>query len=201
MNPEKREIGLRRRAGSIIAAASLILAGLWFFFLWNGRLGVVGGQAGEHLQVQSGSFADGGMIPRQFTCDGADASPALAWKNVPARTKSFALVMNDPDAPIDFTHWVAYNISPGASELAEGASGNGAMPPGTAEGTNSFGSQGYGGPCPPPGRPHHYVFRLYALDGQVSLPSGATRDQLESAIRRHILAEGQIVGLYRRAAD
>ncbi len=109
--------------------------------------------------------------------------------------------MNDPDAPIDFTHWLAYNIQPGVRRLAEGASPHGIMPKGSAEGKNSFGRLGYGGPCPPPGKPHHYVFRLYALDVLLALTPGASREQLEFAIHGHVLAEGQLIGVYRRSSE
>lgn len=147
----------------------------------------------------SSSFVNGGAIPRRFTCDGAGDSPSLGWFGEPAGTKSFAIVMNDPDAPIDFTHWLVYNIPAGVRRLATGASTHGAMPQGSEEGTNSFGQFGYGGPCPPPGKPHHYVFRIFAIDAGIDLPSGASRAQLESAVRGHVLAEGQIVGIYGRA--
>jgi Raf kinase inhibitor-like YbhB/YbcL family protein len=106
--------------------------------------------------------------------------------------------MDDPDAPVDFTHWLAYNIPPGVRELAQGASAQAAMPHGSAEGTNDFRSLGYGGPCPPAGKPHHYVFRLYALDIRLDLPPGAARKQLDSALERHTLADGQIIAIYRR---
>ncbi|MGO8758483.1 MAG: YbhB/YbcL family Raf kinase inhibitor-like protein [Terracidiphilus sp.] len=199
MKQERREIGARKRAESNLGAASLLLAGLGVVWLWSGYLSSAHGQGREAVRIQSSSFVDGGAIPRQFTCDGAGISPALGWQNVPASARSLALVIHDPDAPIDFAHWVAYNIPAGARGLAEGASSRGAMPEGSAEGSNSFGRQGYGGPCPPPGKPHHYVFLLYALDARLNLKPGLTREQLEAAIRGHILAEGQIVGTYRRA--
>jgi Raf kinase inhibitor-like YbhB/YbcL family protein len=151
------------------------------------------------LLVRSSSFSDGGSIPRRFTCDGAGDSPNLQWPVVPAAAKSVAIVMNDPDAPVDFTHWLVYNIPPGVRGLAEGASQQ-AMPQGSAEGINDFMRPGYGGPCPPAGKPHHYVFRLYALDIRLDAPPGATRKQLDSAIERHVIAEGQIVAMYRRAS-
>jgi Raf kinase inhibitor-like YbhB/YbcL family protein len=175
------------------------LAGLLLFFLWNDPLSAAQGQAREPLRIQGVSFEDGRAIPRQFTCDGAGESPALRWKNVPPATRSFALVMHDPDAPIDFTHWLVYDMPANASGLAQGASGHSAMPQGSAEGSNSFGRRGYGGPCPPPGKPHRYVFRLYALDVRLNREPGLTREQLEGAIRQHILAESQVIGTYRRA--
>ena len=151
------------------------------------------------LSVTSSSFSSNGAIPLQFTCDGDDLSPSLQWSAAPEGTKSFALVVHDPDAPVDFTHWLAYGIPPKVHALAQGASTNGAMPRGSEEGINGFRSVGYAGPCPPPGKPHHYVFRLYALDVYVTLPPGAKREELEAAMRGHILAEGKLVGVYRRA--
>ena len=202
MNPEMRTSGTGRRAISIIAAAIGFLVCLTIFVvLWQRHSASVEGQARATLQVQSMSFSNGGAIPRQYTCDGANDSPNLHWRNAPAGTKSFALVMSDPDAPVDFTHWLAYNIPASVRELAEGASARGAMPEGSDEGTNRFGRFGYGGPCPPPGRPHHYVFRVYAVDIRLNLPAGVGRNQLESAIGEHVLAMGEITGLYRRTAE
>jgi Raf kinase inhibitor-like YbhB/YbcL family protein len=106
--------------------------------------------------------------------------------------------MSDPDAPADSTHWIAFSIPGGARELAQGVSTHGAMPAGSAEGTNSFGRFGYGGPCPLPGKAHHYLFRIYVLDVELGLTPGASRDQIESAIRGHVLAAGQIIGIYAR---
>jgi Raf kinase inhibitor-like YbhB/YbcL family protein len=172
-----------------------------FVLLWQWRSVPVQGQARSRLQVSSVSFSDGGTIPSRYTCVGEDVSPALHWSHPPPGTKSFAVVMDDPDAPVDFTHWIAYNIPPGVLGLAEGASAQAAMPHGSAEGTNDFRRFGYAGPCPPPGKPHHYLLRLYALDIRLDSPPGATRKQLDSAIERHIVAEGQIIGIYQRASQ
>jgi len=157
------------------------------------------GQAHASFALRSASFSDGGSIPRQYTCDGADLSPQLAWQPAPAGSRSFALVMDDPDASSDFTHWLLWNLSPLERELAEGASTRGGLPAGAVEGANDFGRRGYGGPCPPRGNPHRYFFTLYALDRRLDLPAGATRKQLETAMSGHVLAQGQIVGAYRRA--
>lgn len=183
------------------AAAVFLLCLLVFLIYWQRRSGSAEGQARSSFQVWSASFSDGGAIPPEYTCDGADLSPNLQWGNAPAGTKSLAVVVHDPDAPADFTHWVAYNIPPGARELAEGASAQSAMPPGSAEGVNSFDRLGYGGPCPPPGEPHHYFFHVYALDVRLDLPQGAGREQLDAAMRQHIVAEGEIVGVYRRGGE
>jgi Raf kinase inhibitor-like YbhB/YbcL family protein len=200
MKPQSSKIKFEERTGQIIAFAhSFLFPVVVFLILWQLRPVPAQGQTRSSLRVSSASFSNGGAIPRQFTCDGADASPSLQWSAAPHGTRSFALVMNDPDAPFDFTHWIAYNIPPAVRGVAEGASTRGAMPKGSAEGINDFRNTGYGGPCPPVGKPHHYVFRIYALDVRLDLPPGATRRQLDSVIERHIVAEGQIVGVYRRA--
>jgi Raf kinase inhibitor-like YbhB/YbcL family protein len=156
------------------------------------------GQAHAPFWIRSASFSNGKSIPGRYTCDGANLSPQLQWQPAPAGTKSFAIVMDDPDAPIGFTHWLVYNIPPGVRELAEGASTQGAMLQGSVEGMNNFGRSGYGGPCPPRGNPHHYVFRVYALDIRLDLSAGATRKQVDAAMSGHLVAQGQIVGTYQR---
>jgi Raf kinase inhibitor-like YbhB/YbcL family protein len=199
MKPQKQKIKPQKRAWLIPAFAMLFLSSLMvFLFLWHLPSVTVQGQARSSLQVRSSDFSDGGAIPRRFTCDGADVSPNLQWTAAPAGAKSFAIVMDDPDASADFTHWLAYNIPPDISELAEGASAQ-AMPHGSAQGMNDFQTLGYGGPCPPPGKPHHYVFRLYALDIRLNLPPRAARKEVESAIEGHIVGEGRIVGIYQSA--
>lgn len=201
MNPERQEFLARTRLELILAASALILACLSIFVPSGGRSAAAQSSASSPMQIQSSGFQNGSAIPRQFTCDGAGELPVLHWSNAPAAAKSFALVMHDPDAPIDFTHWIAWNIPAGVHSLAEAASGRSAMPQGSIEGINSFGRIGYGGPCPPPGRPHRYIFQFYALDVRLNLAPGGTRDQLEAAMRRHVLAEAQIVGIYRRASQ
>lgn len=156
------------------------------------------GTAHPSLEIRSSGFANGSSIPPRFTCDGANVSPGLQWSVPPSGTKSIALVMHDPDALVDFTHWIVFNLPPGAGSLAEGASGQGILPQGSAEGRNDFGRQGYGGPCPPGDKPHRYIFHIYALDIRLDLPLGVNRKQLDSAISRHILAGGEITGTYRR---
>ena len=165
--------------------------------LWQ-RSGPAHGQTRTSFWVRSSSFSEGKSIPGRYTCNGANLSPQLQWQSAPAGTKSFAIVMDDPDAPSPFTHWLVYNIPPGVRELAEGASHQGAMPHGSVEGRNDFGRPGYGGPCPPRGNPHHYVFRVYALDRLLDLPAGAAGKQVHAAISGHIVAQGQIVGTYQR---
>ncbi len=188
-----------RAAAAVAIMFAVCLAAL--FVVSHGESASAHEQTGAKLRLESSSFADGSAIPSRFTCDGTDESPDLHWASPPAGTRSLAIVMNDPDAPIEFTHWLAYNIVPGVHGLPAGASTHGGMPQGSGEGTNSFGRFGYGGPCPPPGKPHHYVFRLYALNVRLDLPTGAGRRQLESAMNSHLLAQGQIVGIYRRAGQ
>ena len=186
--------GLKRICIFVTVFLSCLIASVLF---WRG-FEPVHGEARASLWVRSLSFADGAMIPGRHTCDGANFSPQLRWQSAPAGTKSFAIVVDDPDTPTDFTHWLVYNIAPGVREFAQNASTHAASHQGAAEGTNDFGDSGYRGPCPPRGKPHHYVFRVYALDRLLDLPPGATRKQLDAAIDGHIVSQGQIVGLYQR---
>ena len=155
------------------------------------------------LTLTSPAFTAGGSIPSQFTCDGADTSPRLAWKGVPAGTRSFALIVDDPDAPDPaapkrvWVHWVLYNIPASATELAEGAGGKPASA-GARDGLNDWDRPGYGGPCPPVGR-HRYFHKLYALD--VLLPDlgpDARKADVERAMAGHILAQAELMGTYQR---
>lgn len=142
----------------------------------------------------SSSFREGGAIPRDHTCDGADRSPPLRWEGAPP-TASYVLIMDDPDAPVGtFTHWVLYDIPGDRTELAEGEQTVGLA------GRNDFGRRGYGGPCPPRGRgAHRYFFRLSALDiSSLNLPPGAVRRDVESAMRGHVLATATLMGRYER---
>ncbi len=146
----------------------------------------------------SSTSIQGGKIPSQYTCDGADSSPQLSWPAPPANTKSFALIMTDPDAPGGtFVHWVLYDIPAGARELPAGVPKQGQLSDNSHQGKNDFGKSGYGGPCPPHGT-HHYVFSLYALDTNLGLPPGATRSQVEAAMKGHILARGELIATYKR---
>ena len=146
----------------------------------------------------SSTSLQGGKFPRQHTCDGADSSPQLAWPAPPAGTKSFALIMTDPDAPVGtFVHWVLYDIPAATRELPVGVPKQDQLSDGSRQGSNDFGRSGYGGPCPPRGT-HHYVFSLYALDANLGLPTGASRSQVESAMKGHILAKGELIATYSR---
>ena len=151
--------------------------------------------------ISSGSFANGGNIPKKFTCDGADVSPELSWTQPPAGTQSFALIADDPDAPIEtFVHWVIYDLPPTTSALPEGIGKVDELANGSRQGQNDFDKIGYGGPCPPGKPPHRYVFSLYAVDTMLNLPASTTRKQLEKALRGHILAHGEVIGKYQRQA-
>ena len=150
------------------------------------------------LEVVSPAFAAGGMIPRKHTCDGEDVSPEISWSGVPAGTRSFALICDDPDAPAGtWVHWVVFNLPAAVSRLPEALPAKPALPSGGRQGKNDFRRIGYGGPCPPSGT-HRYVFKVYALDRLLDLEPGATKAQVEAAMKGHVLAEGSLMGRYRR---
>jgi Raf kinase inhibitor-like YbhB/YbcL family protein len=150
------------------------------------------------MNLTSTSFK-GDQIPAKFTCNGAGVSPQLSWSAPPAGTESFALMVADPDAPgRTFVHWVIYDLPADARTLPEALPPQGEVAGGGRQGSNDFGDIGYGGPCPPGHSPHHYVFIIYALDAKLNLPVGATRVQVEAAMKGHILARGELVGLYHR---
>jgi Raf kinase inhibitor-like YbhB/YbcL family protein len=150
------------------------------------------------IQIHSAAFAEGGMIPQRYTCDGADVSPDLAWNGTPDDTRSLVLICDDPDAPMGtWVHWVLFNIPPTETGLPAEIPPQASLSSGAIHGTNDFNRLGYGGPCPPGGT-HRYYFKLYALDIDLELGSGATKAQVENAMRDHILAEGQLMGKYSR---
>ena len=149
------------------------------------------------FQLFSSAFLEGGWIPELYSCQGADISPSLEWTAAPAETRSFALIVEDPDAPAGvWTHWLLYDIGPKIQALSQG------FRPGTLgiSGKNDFGNSGYGGPCPPKGHgPHRYFFRLSALDvATLGLSPGARRADLLEAIKGHVLAEAQYMGRFER---
>ena len=155
------------------------------------------------MKLTSSAFTHESNIPQRFTCDGDDVSPALTWSDVPEGTEAFALIMDDPDAPPGtWVHWVLWNLDGAARELAEGVPKqenlDGGASQGACWGVDSFERVGYYGPCPPPGSPHRYYFKLYALDARLDLPARATKDQVVQAMEGHIRAEAQLMGLYRR---
>jgi Raf kinase inhibitor-like YbhB/YbcL family protein len=148
----------------------------------------------SEFALESDAFENTQAIPSRHNCEGEDVSPPLRWTNVPERTRSLALVVDDPDAPSGvFTHWVAWGLDPAAEGLGEGE-------PAPSEGQNDFGTMGYRGPCPPPGHGRHrYVFRLYALDAELELPAGVAKAELEQAIEGHVLTTAELVGTSERA--
>ena len=151
------------------------------------------------FSLQSSAFSQGADIPRKFTCDGPDLSPALTWSEPPAGTRSLALIADDPDAPVGvWVHWVLYDLPATVRELHEGVAKKDVLDNGARQGRNDFGRIGYGGPCPPPGRAHRYFFKMYALDSPTELKPGATRAELEQAMKGHVLAEGELMGRYKR---
>ena len=151
------------------------------------------------FNLSSSAFSNGNPIPARYTCDGADLSPALAWSAAPDTTQSLALIVDDPDAPMGtWTHWLLWNIPSRATLLAEDAPKIELLDNGARQGINDFQRIGYGGPCPPPGKPHRYFFKLYALDARLDLKPGAAKAALEIAIMPHILAQAQIMGTYGR---
>ncbi len=151
------------------------------------------------LQLTSPGFADGANIPAKHTCDGEDVSPPLRWTDSPAGTKSFALIADDPDAPRGtWVHWVMYSIPSSLGGLPEGVPKTETVADSGRQGVNDFKRTGYGGPCPPRGNSHRYFFKLYALDSDVPLKSGATKQAVLNAIQGHIVGEGQLMGKYKR---
>ena len=150
------------------------------------------------LTFSSTAFAAGQSIPIAYSCSGRNVSPPLTWGNAPASTKSFALILDDPDAPSGtFVHWVIFNIPSASSGLPEAVPNSAKLTDGTLQGNNGAGELGYFGPCPPSGT-HRYFFKLYALDAPLSLPSGATKDQLVSAMAGHILAQAELMGTFSK---
>jgi Raf kinase inhibitor-like YbhB/YbcL family protein len=152
------------------------------------------------MRLESAAFREGEPIPKEHSRDGADSHPALSWPGAPAGSETFALVCDDPDAPRGtWVHWILYDVPGTAAGLPAGVAKAGRHPSGGAHGTNDFGELGWGGPAPPRGHGlHHYVFRLYALDRKLGLPAGASRPELEAAMKGHVLAEAKLTGTYRR---
>ncbi|MEJ2719793.1 MAG: YbhB/YbcL family Raf kinase inhibitor-like protein [bacterium] len=152
------------------------------------------------IQLTSPAFEDGGPIPQEYTCEGPDISPPLEWTELPDGTLSLAMICDDPDAPMGtWVHWVIYGIPPDPTSLPEAVPGDDTTEGGAVQGKNDFKRIGYGGPCPPAGKPHRYFFKLYALDTELDLKPGASKKDLEKAMKGHILAQGQLIGTYQRS--
>ena len=150
------------------------------------------------IELRSPVFQSGQQIPTKYTASDEDISPPLQWERPPDGTESLALVVDDPDAPRGvFTHWLVYNLPADCRELPERFPRQDALGDGTRQGQNDFGQIGYAGPAPPPGAPHHYSFRLYALDTTLSVPPGSSKNELLSAMRDHVVDQGELTGIYR----
>ncbi|MDE2222827.1 MAG: YbhB/YbcL family Raf kinase inhibitor-like protein [Candidatus Omnitrophica bacterium] len=142
--------------------------------------------------ISSTAFDNNAPIPSQYTCDGANINPPLAFHNIPAKAQSLALTVTDPDAPgRTWTHWILYNIPPDTKEIPIGSH------PGK-QGLNDFGKTAYGGPCPPPGELHHYIFRLYALDSVLNIREGETLSKVDKSLKGHVIAKAQLTGTYQK---
>ena len=151
------------------------------------------------LTLKSSAFEAHHPIPKKYTCEGADVSPSLEWTGASEKTAAFALIADDPDAPVGtWVHWVIYDLPAESGVLKEDVAKDETLANGAKQGVNDFRRIGYGGPCPPPGGPHRYFFKLYALDKKLGLGPRATKQQLVQAMQGHILAETELVGLYKR---
>jgi Raf kinase inhibitor-like YbhB/YbcL family protein len=156
-------------------------------------------EGGKMLSVTSSAFQQGGKIPDKYTSQGQDISPPLAWSEPPVGTRSFVLIMDDPDAPGGtFTHWVIFNIPPSSRGLLEAVPTEAQLSDGSVQGKNDFNRIGYDGPSPPSGPAHRYKFTLYALDQSLNLRVGTSKKQVLDAIQGHILARGELMGSYQR---
>jgi len=161
--------------------------------------GTTRGDAAMAFSLTSPAFDEGQAIPRKYTGEGQDISPPLSWSNPPDGVKSFALICDDPDAPKGtWVHWVAWNISPDTTSLPEGVPPTEKTDAGIVQGNNTWPKIGYGGPMPPPGPAHRYFFKLYALDTEIALKPGATKEDLVKAMQGRILGEAQLMGTYKR---
>ncbi|MBW8000934.1 MAG: YbhB/YbcL family Raf kinase inhibitor-like protein [Planctomycetes bacterium] len=150
------------------------------------------------IKITSAAFEEGGMIPSKYTCDGDDVSPPLQFDGIPDGTRAIALIADDPDAPMGtWVHWVLYNLSAHTTELPENMLDDETLPDGTRQGVTDFGKTGYGGPCPPSGT-HRYYFKIYALDKKIDVVIVLDKDELLKQMQGHIIAQGQLMGKYKR---
>jgi Raf kinase inhibitor-like YbhB/YbcL family protein len=172
------------------------------FLLCTGRLSTLSFVApleaqSAPLSISSPSFPNGGNIPKQFSCDGADVSPQLSWTEAPAETVSFALLVDDPDAPAgNWNHWAIWNVPASTRSLPEGVTKSRRLPDGSQQGLNDFRKVGYNGPCPPANKTHRYHFQLFALDRKLTLTGDAGKPELEAAMKGHIRAQAEWVGTF-----
>jgi Raf kinase inhibitor-like YbhB/YbcL family protein len=186
--------GLLRRTVAVVAPLMLILLALFVADYVRGQQ-----PSPSKIELKTSSFTPGGFIPKRFTCEAADISPALSWTDPPAGTQSFAIIEDDPDAPSGtFVHWLVYDLPAAYRRLPEGLSGDDQMAGGGRQGTNDFSRTGYNGPCPPRGQAHRYFIRFYALDVKINLRPAATRSELDAAMQGHILAQAELMGRFKR---
>jgi len=173
----------------------VIYVGLFVLvFIFSYAMGQSGTKTDE-FKISSFAFKNGGEIPKKYTCDGENVNPLLQFENVPPKTKSLALVFDDIDAPSgSYVHWILWNIHPNTKEIKENS-----VPEGAVEGMNDFKRHPYGGPCPPR-RAHKYVFKIYALDSPLHLNPNSTKTDLEKTMEGHVLAQTQLMGVYKRAS-
>jgi hypothetical protein len=167
----------------------------------NPSTGSVQGKEPAHssFRIESAAFKEGSLIPTRFSCQAENVSPPLSWTDPPAGVRSFALIVEDPDAPAGtWTHWVVYNLPAQARAMDENTPKQDDLPNGGHQGKNSFDSVGYGGPCPPAGNAHRYFFRLYALDTVLNLKAGADKSEVLVAMKGHVLGEAQLMGRFKR---
>jgi Raf kinase inhibitor-like YbhB/YbcL family protein len=155
------------------------------------------------MEIRSSAFFIGNTIPFKYTCDGDNISPPIHWQDPPQETRSFTLIVDDPDAPKNtFTHWVVYNIPAESRELPEGITQEPKLANGAVQGKNSFGKLGFGGPCPPPKHgTHRYFFKIFALDQSLNLPPGASKEEVLQAMESHILDKAEVMGRYARETE
>jgi Raf kinase inhibitor-like YbhB/YbcL family protein len=194
-----KKIDRRNISREVLSHAAAPLLCLIFCFAAAGQEGQRK-EAGPALKLTSTSFEADGDIPAKYSCDGANVSPALAWTDPPAATQSFALIVDDPDVPAKtVVHWVIYDIPAGTRSLPEGVPIKKKLADGSSQGKNGRGKSGYTGPCPEKGGPaHHYFFKLYALDAKTGLKPNAKKEELEAAMKGHILAQAQVIGRLKR---
>jgi Raf kinase inhibitor-like YbhB/YbcL family protein len=182
------------------ALATLILA-VFVAGVLGGKITLDGYNVQEvSMKLTSVAFEGDGKIPVKYSCDHDSFSPALAWKDVPENVRSFAIIADDPDAPADvFVHWLIYNIPADARSLPVHVPDSKELENGVLQGRNDFRKIGYGGPCPPEGYgPHHYHFKLYALDTMLDLEAGVSKEELQEAIKGHAIGWAQLIGIYER---
>jgi hypothetical protein len=187
-------VALHRRSFRVVAHLIVTMA-----LVFLGASASVARDSGGKMELKTTAFRPGGTIPAQYTCSGEDISPDLSWNDPPPGTESFVLIVDDLDAPAGtWVHWVVYDLPPSARQLPEHVPMGKAVAGSGKQGANSFPTNGYGGPCPPPGKPHRYFFRLYALDTVLNLRAPAHRQAVDAAMKGHVLAQAELMGTFGR---